>query len=201
MGGCFSYDKAQNTLRSSIIGTLIPSDNDFEEFFHLCKTDGHAISSLLHINQNQAFYVVTSGELVVTLTGYDDKAKIMNVFQPGEVINFFRCGTILAGSILSHDIKLTLSFRSSADGGRGMVLGCDYESIDYFLEKHPHLTQLHSFFNLNWADLKRLPCFESLSIQQVRILFKLLFCHLIFFPCYFCFPVVSMLFCTFLCFS
>lgn len=165
MGGCFSRDRAYTILRESIPGSLISQDKDFDDFWRLCKTEVHTISSMIHVNNGQAFYVVVSGEVLVSLIGPDDKAITVNTFRAGETINFFRCGTILAGSMISHELKLTLSFKSTE--GIAVVIGADYDSIDYFFDCHSHCLSFKTLFDLCWSDFKHLPAFESLSMQQV----------------------------------
>jgi hypothetical protein len=178
MGGCLSRDKAYTVLRDSIPGSLIQHEKDFDDFFRLCKTEMHTISSVLHLDKNQAFYVVVAGEVTCSLTDQNDDTIIVNTFKVGEMIPFFRTGTILAGAMIAGEIKLNLAFKSIE--GRAVVIGLDYDSIDYYLEMHKHCSSMKQFFDLNWNDFSTLPSFQSLSIQQVSPSTILLFvCYIL----------------------
>jgi hypothetical protein len=90
MGNCFSGDFAYRVLRGSIPGSLIPLDNEFDEFFQLCKNEIHTITSTITINPAQAFYVVVSGEVQVHLALYQRNQTNTNSNAVGNIFAQFQ---------------------------------------------------------------------------------------------------------------
>eukprot|EP00601_Ochromonadales_sp_CCMP2298_P024787 CAMPEP_0173297164 /NCGR_PEP_ID=MMETSP1143-20121109/15361_1 /TAXON_ID=483371 /ORGANISM="non described non described, Strain CCMP2298" /LENGTH=107 /DNA_ID=CAMNT_0014237091 /DNA_START=449 /DNA_END=769 /DNA_ORIENTATION=+ len=73
-------------------------------------------SSTLHPAPDQIFYVVVTGEVVVTLSSDDLRNTPTNTFGPGEVIHFFGASLHgLSAECFRNDAiggKLTLQFKS-----------------------------------------------------------------------------------------
>lgn len=171
MGGCFSKNVAYDTLRSSIIGLLVPADSDFNEFFKMCRVETQRLTSnILNINQLQSFFIVVSGEVSVVLTPKDGKSVIVSTYKPGELIYFFHGNSISCsgGAITNKVLRLNLQFRSH--DGLGQVIGMDRGSVDRFLDGRGHLRELHRLLDLQLTDFMDLPAFASISRDQLNIL-------------------------------
>lgn len=171
MGGCVSKDIAYNTLRSSIVGLLVPADSDFNEFFKMCRVETQRLTSnILNINQLQSFFVVVCGEVSVVLTPKDGKSVIVSTYKPGELIYFFHGNSISCsgGAITNKILRLNLQFRSH--DGLGQVIGMDRGCVDRFLDGRGHLRELHRLLELQLTDFMDLPAFASISRDQLNIL-------------------------------
>lgn len=167
MGKCWSSDLPYRVLRESVVGSLIASDHEFDQFYQICRTEMHTISSSLSIFPTQAFYVVVAGEVVVNLSDSDSKPIAVNVYQPGDIIFFFRSDSISHGALVCDKLKLTLQFRSKDSLSLATVIGADFQAVDKFLSEHTNLTALQSFCSLRWNDFVQCPIFESMKMEQV----------------------------------
>jgi hypothetical protein len=169
MGKCWSSDLSYRVLRESVIGSLITSDHEFDQFYQACRTEMHTISSSLNIVPTQAFYVVVTGEVVVNISHNDSKPIVVNVFRPGDLIYFFRSESVSHGSLVYDKLKLSLQFRTKDSLSLATVIGTDYQSIDRFLQHHAHLTAFQSLWSLKWIEFLQCPIFDSMTLEQVTI--------------------------------
>lgn len=171
--GC-GYSRISKTLsysvlRKSVIGALIPED-DFLAFYNLCRTDIHTITSQVFINQNQLFFVVVAGEVMVNLTSSDSRPRVGLTHKPGELIHFFH-GTECTnsdGTVSSGGLKLSLSFVTLTTPA--IVIGVERASVEDFVRSRPHLTKLKTLLNLNLANFLTGPNsghFRALTYKQV----------------------------------
>ncbi len=155
-------------LRYSLPGALLPSENDFREFFQICRTETHTIGSQLPITSTQCFFVVVSGEVNITMGGKEGKQVSVSTVLPGDLILFFgvNIDAIIINGYMDFDgIKLGLHFRSS--DALAQVIGADYMSVKAFLDQRPYLTSLRTLFELNMESFVNLPPFVSLTRNQV----------------------------------
>eukprot|EP01034_Spumella_vulgaris_P022093 gene22093-28192_t len=80
------------------------------------------------------------------------------------------------GSIVSDNIKLTFSFRSTS-GSVGKVIGADRNGMEEFLKRRTHLTRLRELFDINLSTFlegSHANYMQSLTKSQLTILGPLL---------------------------
>lgn len=168
MGNCVLGESPYKVLRHSLPGSLLQSESDFRDFFQICRTETHTISSQLPITANQCFFVVVSGEVLISLSINDGKSNVVSVVQPGEMIHFFHANSVgicQGGAIIFDNIRLTLQYRST--DAFAQVIGTDYDSLHEFLELRPYLISFKALWDLNMSNFLTSPSFMSLTKNQV----------------------------------
>lgn len=162
MGCAHSDESAYHVLKDSLIGKQIP-DQDIQLFFDACKVQSkHAISNSLPVPKNLAFWIVTKGKVVATLSNPRNPASqnsIAVIYNEGDLIHFFDNKSITADGTIAmttstsrqDGIKLSFSFDLNQSSSRdaGQVVGMDRMTLQLFLSQRPYLEGLTAFFNMS----------------------------------------------------
>jgi hypothetical protein len=173
MGNCVVGESPYHILRCSLPGALLSSENDFREFYQLCHTETHTIGSQLPITSTQCFFVVVSGEVLVTMSIKDGKQITLATVLPGDLIMFFGVNieaVIINGYLDFDGIKIGLHFRST--DALAKVIGSDYISMKLFLDSKiqsiaPNMKSFKALFELKLEKFLSMPAFLTLTKNQV----------------------------------
>eukprot|EP01039_Chlorochromonas_danica_P007650 gene7650-8453_t len=175
MGGCYSINLRYETFKQSFIASFF-AENDLTTLFQQCEIikseKGQTMN--LFINSEIAFYIIISGEVILSLSSSTRPAMKAEIFYPGDSIVFLPQFTYSSSGQLTCG-KVNASYTLRSKDSIGEILYMNRTTFLSFLSSRSFGDNALSFLCNPVIDilspLLPLSGFDSMILSDLQLLF------------------------------